>query len=725
MDVCPELQRFFRHGAEMQPLQLTLVFLLLLAGCRSGGGLVNAPSVWGPSSIRNSGDARREVTRQMDRVDVSMPEVPDPRLWTPHEPEGQWRLGLSEALVIGMTNSPIVRTLPATQDLAGVRTPRAARPQTNFDPTIEANRVEAELGRFDAVLGADAIAEPILNPRSSSSGGRLFESQDRALVRGGIRKRTVFGGEASVDLRTDYLYRAQASGSSVNPQYQPDVGLGFRQQLRRGAGRNINLAPIVIVAAEAEQSSWEFHDAIQEMTRSIEANYWALYNAQAAAEAIQSVIPMLQEVVRVAAANVRADVAIPADLAQAQSELLDFQRQHVEALLVVRNRQALLRELLGIPPNSLEPLVIDTPSTPVKPVINWEETLATAMQNRPDIMRERLALYIAQRGTDLANNGTLPEVEAFGGVRLNGLGDDLGSALDLLGEGRYVDWSAGLSYSFPVGNHTARARQRSARLLYTRERARLKEVVHEAVHELSRLTFEANSLAEQYDLAVRRQNEVHRWLNGARARYMNPSKDMSLVRSLDLYLRAIRESAAVEQEVAQLTAAYHVSMTKLEEAKGTLLAERNIMLRDDPRKGVRRMIEFDPGQPIEPMPLVEDEPSAASPKRSVVIEADGTELDKTGLDKTGPELIRPDKNDVDPMETVPRIGEVRPAPVPERLPAPHPDRSNAASDKVDHVERSPPADEGLPPRRPQRLPRPESKVDPPASSNGGSGRVPD
>jgi outer membrane protein TolC len=690
----------------MQHLHLSLAFLLLATGCRSGTGVVDVPSVWGPGSIRNPDDARREVSRHVDRVVVSMPEVPDPRLWTLDAPEGEWRLRLSEALAIAMTNSPIVRTLPANQNLDGERTPQAARPQTNFDPTIEANRVEAELGRFDAVLGADAITQPVLDPLRSPVGGRLFESQDRALVRGGIRKPTVLGGEAAIDLGTDYRYLPEVGASSVNPQYQPDVGLRFRQQLRRGAGQAINLAPIVIVAAEAEQSSWEFHDAIQDMTRSIEANYWALYSAQAAAKAIRDVIPMLQEVVRVAAANVRADVAIPADLAQAQSELLNFQREHVEALLVVRNREALLRELLGIPPNSLEPIAIDTPSSPIKPVINWEETLGTAMQNRPDIMRERLSLYIAQRATDLANNQALPEVQAFGGVRLNGLGDDLGSALDLLGEGRYVDWSAGLSYSFPVGNHTARARQRSARLLYARERARLKEVVYEAVHELSRLTFEANSLAEQYALSVQRQTEVQRWLNGARARYMNPSKDMSLVRSLDLYLRAIREASEVEQEVARLTAQYHVAMTKLEEAKGTLLAERNIMLQDDPRQGVRRMIEFDPEQPIEPVPFVEDDPPTQSPERSIV---------------NGPESMALDENGTDAREALSTVQDVPQPPVPERLPTPRPDVAPAEPDNADRVELLPPLDDGSPPRRPERLPSPRRQVDPVTSNNGDSG----
>lgn len=566
-----------------------LVVTAVLTGCHAPQEISDIPSIWGPGPIRNPEDAQRLVAEALDQTTVVAPELPDPRDWSWMAED--WQLSLHEALAIAMTNSPVVRVLPATQNPAGPFSSPTNRVSTVFDPTIESTRVEAELGRFDARLETSFLGNPVEFPPNTSLNGstRRPTAQDRATFSTSLGKPLATGGEARIDFRTNYRF-VPSSTLSVNPQYQPEFGLELRQPLLRGAGKEVNLSPVVIVAAEAQQSAWNLHNDVLGMARSIESGYWALYSAHTNVRTIDRLLPLLHEVVRLAEAHVRADLAIPADAAQARTQLLDFERQRLDAIAVVRNEEDLLRQLLGLPPDSSHRIVPSIPADPELPGIDWNETVSTALWQRPDIMRQRLAIYIAQRVLRIAENEVLPSVDALAAWRVKGLGEDVGEALDLLGDVRFNDWALGLAFSVPLGNHTSRANRRAAQLVLNREHALLQETIHEAGHQLSRLVYDLELLFQQHSVALKQRAAILEWLQGARARYLTPTNDVSLTRSLDLYLEAIRVAADVEREIADLKVRYHSTFARLKEEEGTLLAERGIYLYQDPCLGVRRIL---------------------------------------------------------------------------------------------------------------------------------------
>ena len=568
---------------------VVLAVISVLAGCQAPQGISEIPSVWGPDPIRHPDDAQRLVAEAMDQTIVVPPDLPDPRDWSWRADD--WQLSLHEALAIAMTNSPIVRVLPANQNPTGPFSSPTSRVSTVLDPSIEATRVEAELGRFDARVESSLLANPVEFPPNTSLNGSTQRptAQDRAALRTSLSKPLTTGGEATIDFRTDYRF-VPSSSLSINPQYQPEIGLEFRQPLLRGAGKEVNLSPVVIVAAEAQQSAWTLHNDVLRMARSIESGYWALYSAHINVHTIDRLLPLLHEAVRLAEAHVRADLTIPADAAQARSELLNFERQRLEAIAVVRNEEDLLRQLLGLPPESSRRIVPSVPADPELPGIDWNETVSTAIWQRPDIMRQRLAIYVAERVLRISENEVLPTVDALAAWRVKGLGDDVGEALDLLGDVRFNDWALGLAFSVPLGNHTAQANRRAAWLVLNREHALLQETIHETGHQLSRLVYDLELLFQQHSVALKQRTAILEWLQGARARYLTPTNDVSLTRSLYLYLEAIRAAADVELEIAELKVRYHTTFARLKEEEGTLLAERGIYLYQDPCLGVQRLI---------------------------------------------------------------------------------------------------------------------------------------
>ena len=625
---------------------IVIAVALQLAGCRSqsmldvvdssmakvrcADGVVGAPPP--PENIN------------IDHVPVPFPVMPDPR--SPMAGAERWDLDLSTAMAVAIGNSEVVRALPgATSSLsgstlggtggggssrggfgaggqnamssgsssgsggsssgssfggssavgggagggsaAGVSSGRFA---TIYDPAIAAAQVETALGAFDASLAASMFWERLENPPGQSFGGFVTTrpSLDTAYWRSSITKPFVTGTVAAVRFNNNYFFVPPPDvPPTVNPQYQSNLEFAVLQPLLRGAGSQVGRMPILIAGAQANQSAWEFKRRMMAMIRSVETAYWQLYSSQVNLRAIEEALPLYGEVVRVEESRLRANAAVPADVAQAQADFLDLRGQRLQALSDVATKQALLRNLLGLPPTDGRQIVLREPPSRAPLVIDWEQTIALALDRRPDVIRQRLAVHVREMQLVIAKNGLLPQVNGEGLYRLNGLGEDLGRSIDVLTENRFQDWRLGVSLEVPLGNHVARGQMRGAQMQLLREQALLKQTAHIATHQLADVVRDIDWLYQQYEVAERRQVANGEWQRGARARFVTPAGGVSLLQALDIYLRSIRSAVTATQNAAALLSQYNIALARLEEAKGTILATHNIFVYNDPCTAVQ------------------------------------------------------------------------------------------------------------------------------------------
>jgi outer membrane protein TolC len=356
----------------------------------------------------------------------------------------------------------------------------------------------------------------------------------------------------------------------------------LRQPLLQGAGRDFNRAPVVVARLQSDQSLWDFKRDMLSLVRSVEEAYWNLYAAHGALRAVEEVIPLVQEIVRIRESEVEFEIARMDELGEARTRLAEFRQNRIQAMAAVLNQETLLRNLLGLPPSDQRRLVpVDEPLR-VPIAIDWNATVSTAVNTRPDIVRQRLAVRVREVQLLVANNGLKPQLDVNGLWRINGLDNELDEAIGLLNDNQFTDWQLGVTLNIPLGYRLASANVRAAQLTLDKDRAQLRQTVHAATHELSDIVREVDSVYQQYLVAEERLRASRQWEEGLRIRAEPQLAAGPLLSAQNLYLQALDAMTRAAVNVSGLVARYSIALARLEEAKGTLLVTNNIHLQEDP-----------------------------------------------------------------------------------------------------------------------------------------------
>src|SRR5204862_4896831 len=94
----------------------------------------------------------------------------------------------------------------------------------------------------------------------------------------------------------------------------------------------INMSPIRIAQIRTDQSMWDFKQAVMRSVRDVAEVYWDLYAAHATVKAIDEVLPVLEDVLRIQREMFRVKRVIRADVAKAESQLHAYRQQRMGAL---------------------------------------------------------------------------------------------------------------------------------------------------------------------------------------------------------------------------------------------------------------------------------------------------------------------------------------------------------------------------------------------------------
>ncbi|MBI3465695.1 MAG: TolC family protein [Planctomycetes bacterium] len=523
---------------------------------------------------------------------------------TPSNPEGQeiWELGLEEAIALALQNSDVIRTLAGPEVIASR--------ETVYDPAITETTIQEALAAFDAKFATNMFWTRTDQPPGVTFGGGIPvpNERDQASFGSSLTKLLATGATAGIGYNTNYLLIPPFRTVTRSPgpdgifgtlddvftpgirrtaaQYTPNLEFSIRQPLLRGAGVDFNRAPIVIARLKSDQSLWDFKEAVLGLVRSVEQAYWELHAAHVSLRTVERVLPLAQEAVRIEEERRKFGAGILANVAQARTQFLAFRQQRVQALATVLEKETALRNLLGLPPNDGRRLVPKDEPVQAPLAIDWPATIQTALERRPDVVRQRLAVRVQELQLLIARNGLKPQLDVQGLWRINGLGDDLTKALDVLSDNQFTDWQLGISLEVPLGFRQASAQVHAAELGLDKQRALLQQVVHATAHKLNDTLRELDSLYQQYQAADERLQASTEWVEGSQNKYKDPF-GVSLPEALLVYQTALQASANAARDRSDLIARYNATLARLEEENGTLLAARNIAVQSDPIGRVR------------------------------------------------------------------------------------------------------------------------------------------
>jgi outer membrane protein TolC len=358
-------------------------------------------------------------------------------------------------------------------------------------------------------------------------------------------------------------------------------------------------APIVIARLNADATVWNFKAAVMAHLRSIEQQYWALSQQQVQVSAREQAVKLNEEIVRRERAELlELSRGTTADVAEAQQNLESAQitLNAAKADLVTTERQ--LRNILGLRGEDKRRIIpITAPiEAPVEP--DWDSCFAQMLVEQPDIVQQKLLVRASELQLLLARNQLLPQLNLQALYQLNGLGSHLDNALATgdqpkgsdprianlaqsagsngnPGNSKNVDqWQVSLTYAVPIGCRAPLANTRAAQYQVLRQRAFLEQVVQQTTHSLARFFLEVDSNYKLFKTASRLRQAAQVRLEKAQAYYEEGRTGFTIDRLLD----AVNQHTNAIANEAQYKTSYNTSIVSLEEARGTLLSDDNIVV---------------------------------------------------------------------------------------------------------------------------------------------------
>lgn len=442
--------------------------------------------------------------------------------------------------------------------------------QTIYDPAITNTGIDQALGRFDPAIQVNNNWDYIDVPLSARNPIQQYR-MNLALT-----KQNPLGGEwlFGVNVTEQRVTNENLPPAVVplNPLTTADASFGYTQPLLQGAGLRANLAPIVIARINTEISYFQLKDAVQQNVRDVIAGYWNLVSARVTLVARDLQVNSLRFQYERLEAQKRVGLGNLADAAQAHVSYAQFRAQRIAAQTDVLQREAALRNLLGLPPWDEAGIVPTTEPRADRVQPEWFSLVDLAASRRPDIVELKLILDADEQQRIIANNNALPALNGVGRYRWNGLEGELpnGNGIVATQPGQFTDWTLGVNFSVPIGLRTARASLRQRELIIARDRANLDQGLHAASHQLATTLRSLDQAYEQY-IAFTEARQA------AEENRAQQEKEYQVGRAIFLnYLLAVTDLGNAIIGQAQALAQYNTLLADLEQQTGTILETHGV-----------------------------------------------------------------------------------------------------------------------------------------------------
>lgn len=439
---------------------------------------------------------------------------------------------------------------------------------------LRAAELVPEQVRMD-LLYAEAAFEPELYANSTYTESRspersaLQPSTTRTTLDGAIgwRQRVVTGGLFDLAFHpAQYV----TSGSSLFPDrlYTAEFAATYRQPLLRGGWSDYNLAPVRTAGVAYAQARNELEGTVQATLQAIVVAYWELCYSRENYRVVLSALGVAREQLRITEERIRVSDLAPRDRVADEAEVARRQEEVITAENAIRTREDNLRRLLFGPEDktfwatNLRP-VSSIAIDPSGKARDYEPLVAVALANRPDLQAQIGNVARSEVAVLEAERGTLPSLDLVTAWSSDGARDQFRHALADSSEVQFPDWSVGIEFAMPLGNHAAKAAAQKASLELERQRRlqhaqelEITKEVREAVRNLNSLAQSIQASSESLRLAqsnleteqvklrvgastafeVQRRNQD---LQEARSRHLRNQLDYRVAESRLLYVQGI------------------------------------------------------------------------------------------------------------------------------------------------------------------------------------------
>ncbi|MFN0204737.1 MAG: TolC family protein [Planctomycetota bacterium] len=439
---------------------------------------------------------------------------------------------------------------------------------SQFNVSAAAYGIDETLGAFEPVAFFNPRFDDSTRPTASALAGAQRLESITAHLDTGIRQTLPTGGSYSLTFQTDKT-RTNNSFSTLNPSTFSTFSLTFTQPLLRGAWTGYGRIPQAKAEAARDQAAADREFLEIDIITQVHNAYWDLVFTIADRDVKRRSLTLAERLLEINRKKVDEGLLAEVEIYQAQADAATRR----EALLTAENAilaaEDVLKQLLFPFDDRAEwSFQIRPTSAPPPPgsllIPNWEDALSTAYNLRQDLLRSRLEIKNRELDVEARKRESLPRVDFVGSASDAGLGRDPDQTFRDIGKVTFPSYSIGLAIEVPLGNLTARSRERQAEVLVSVARQNLRtnelQVAREVRDAVRQLTFgveKMNATRVSRDFAEKQlQAEELRFDQGLSTNFEVLSLQRDLAQALTNEQQAILDYAkagiALEKAVGTL-----------------------------------------------------------------------------------------------------------------------------------------------------------------------------
>ncbi len=487
---------------------------------------------------------------------------------------------LAQCIALALQNNTslqIQRLNPLTAR-AAVRQARAI-----FDPKAFAN------------LTRDRATQPATTILFAGGSPVLFNQN--FTLNAGLRKTLLTGGQISVQFNNNRRVTNPSLANPLVPLYTTNLSVNLVQPLLQNFGWRYSLLLVDAAVAQEESTYHQYVAAISNLVAQVERAYWGLVLAQENVRVQEQGLALAREVLRQNEGKFRVGALPQTAVLEAQAEVANREAQLIRArnaVVVARDQLRALVNARGPEENVL--LMIDSAEKPAVEAypIHLERSLATAVEQRPELLAARLAVRSRALQRKVAENQLLPQLNLVAGIGVNGVaGKDqkvtfgnppqvipvnpsfvgsYGDALGLLPDGRFYNYTIGATIEIPLTNAQAKANYTQANIALSQSHLSLQQLQEAVTLEVKTAVSNLES-----DLKAIEATRAARLLAEENVRSQRARYEVGLATTKDLldYTTRLTQAQAAE---AEALARYNMDLAELRRVEGTLLQARNVII---------------------------------------------------------------------------------------------------------------------------------------------------
>ncbi len=382
-----------------------------------------------------------------------------------------------------------------------------------------ARNLDLQVGRYDVAASNEGIRgfSGIFDPNFTASiDGSAYETPattqlDGAAVQQGRSTRFELGLSqflptgTTVSLNTNFD-RSESNSlySNINPSWRGSLSLILSQPLLEGFGTKVTRANIVIARNNRDSTATAFAVKVNSTLVQVENAYWELVKARETVSVREQSLELAERLLGETKERVDVGTSAPIDMVQSEAGVATRLQELIYARNAAANAEDNLKAALGFDqPAEWMTDIETTEGYEVAPdSADLRKSIETALQERPEIAQQRLALANLELNVVLARNAILPSLTLDARYTYGGVGGDIlirdeGQVIDKIPGGwddagqqiidrDFPNWRLALNLAMPIGNNDAKAKLAQRRFELRKGQVELEALKQQIILEVRR-----------------------------------------------------------------------------------------------------------------------------------------------------------------------------------------------------------------------------------------------